>query len=281
MADQYVALPLNETAYPIQANRSRKFFVLFSAIIGLSCVAVYNFDKVNLRVAKIEAAVSIAVQPMKQVIQPSRNGMPMHRPQATNFMQPASRAVFNEEEGSMLGPNHNRRAILAGLAVLPIFTVVEQAKAYELKASRFRPYFNYAGDLAVTGKVDVKGDGCQESIYMQKASDCVNGQILSWELSGVDPKCKDGPGDKPNSCGVHVHKGTSCKEDALGHYFKSKEDPWKTITYTAKQSSSSGPWEAASTNVKVTTELPNSEIQKRTFIVHDFEGARVACGILN
>lgn len=164
-----------------------------------------------------------------------------------------------------MGPDPSRRAILAGLAVLPMFAIADHAKAaspQKLKVDGFGPYFNYAGDLAVKGKVNVEGS--------------TNGQKLSWSLSGVDPKCTEGPGEKPNSCGVHIHKGQSCKEDALGHYFATAEDPWKTITYTAKGKA----METKMNNVKVTTDLSNADVTGRTFIVHDFEGARVACGIL-
>lgn len=133
---------------------------------------------------------------------------------------------------------------------------------------KFVPYLNYTGDLATRGQVDV--DGLVSSA----------GQSLTWDLSGVDPNCKDGPGEKPNSCGVHIHAGKSCKEDALGHFFKTTNDPWKTITYTAKQSSK-GYWEAQDSKVKVATELTGAEVTGRTFIVHDFEGKRVACGIID
>lgn len=166
-----------------------------------------------------------------------------------------------------MSPYSSRRAFLAGLAaVLPMIVIADEAKAapQKLKVDGFGPYFNYAGDLASTGKVDVEGGSA--------------GQKLSWNLAGVDPKCIEGPGDKLNSCGVHIHKGESCKEDALGHYYATKEDPWKTITYRAKKTPKG--FEATAKDVKVTTDLTNADVTGRTFIVHDFEGARVACGIL-
>eukprot|EP00747_Dinoflagellata_sp_TGD_P207044 gnl/TRDRNA2_/TRDRNA2_80655_c0_seq2.p2 gnl/TRDRNA2_/TRDRNA2_80655_c0~~gnl/TRDRNA2_/TRDRNA2_80655_c0_seq2.p2 ORF type:complete len:167 (-),score=33.32 gnl/TRDRNA2_/TRDRNA2_80655_c0_seq2:279-779(-) len=165
-----------------------------------------------------------------------------------------------------MSPDPSRRAILAGLAVLPMLVIADQAKAApeKLKADKFGPYFNYKGDLASTGKVEVQ--------------DTSAGQKLSWILKGVDPNCEDGPGAKPNSCGVHIHKGQSCGEDALGHYFATFDDPWKTITYKSKKSSKV--WEARKNDVLVKTELSNADFMGRTFIVHDFEGARVACGIL-
>jgi len=256
MADQYVALPLNQEAEPSQSRLSGKVTFL-SVLISLSCVALWASDKFNQRVAAIDDASSLAVQPMKQVMQPARYVMPMQQVQSRNFMQP--RAVFNEVQGATMGPDPSRRAILGGLAVLPMVAIADQAKAAEkLKVDDFVPYFNYEGDLAVKGKVNSEG--------------MTTGQKISWDLSGMDPKCEGGPGDKPNSCGVHIHKGESCKEDALGHYFATPEDPWKTITYTSKNG------KASMNNVKVATEL--TDVMGRTFIVHDFEGGRVACGIL-
>lgn len=257
MGDQYLAL--NQEAEPSQSRLSGKVTFL-AVLISLSCVALWASDKVNQPVEAVDDGTSLAVQPMKQVMQPMRQVMqPMQRAQSWNFMQP--RVVPNEVQGAPMGPDPSRRSIFAGLAVLPMVAIADQAKAApKLKVDGFVPYFNYEGDLAVKGKVDTEG--------------LTKGQKLSWDLSGMDPKCEGGPGDKPNSCGVHIHKGQSCKEDALGHYFATAEDPWKTVTYTSKNG------KASKSNVEVTTELSNADVMGRTFIVHNFEGARVACGIL-
>lgn len=268
MADQYVAFPMNQEAEPRQSRLSGKATLLTVVLISVSCVALWVSDGRNERAAAIDDAdaSSLAVQPMKQVAQPAKSAMPMPMPmqraQSRNFLQPASQAVFGEVQEATMGPDPRRRALLAGLAVLPMLAVADLSKAApsKLKVDAFGPYFNYAGDLAVKGKVDVEGSS--------------DGQKLSWNLAGLDPKCEAGPGAKPNSCGVHIHKGQSCKEDALGHYFATAEDPWKTVTYTSKNG------KASSNNVKVTTELTNADVMGRTFIVHDFEGARVACGTL-
>eukprot|EP00746_Dinoflagellata_sp_MGD_P006628 gnl/MRDRNA2_/MRDRNA2_113018_c0_seq1.p1 gnl/MRDRNA2_/MRDRNA2_113018_c0~~gnl/MRDRNA2_/MRDRNA2_113018_c0_seq1.p1 ORF type:complete len:258 (-),score=39.14 gnl/MRDRNA2_/MRDRNA2_113018_c0_seq1:198-971(-) len=256
MADQ-LAVPLNQDVEPSRSRLSGKVIFL-SVFISLSGVALWASIKVHHPVGAIDDATSLAVQPMKQVMQPARFFAPMQGAQSRNFMQP--RAVFNEMQGATTDPDPSRRrAILAGLAVLPMVAMADQAKA-ALKVDDFVPYFNYEGDLSVKGKVNSEG--------------LTAGQKLSWDFSGMDPKCEGGPGEKPNSCGVHIHKGESCKEDALGHYFASAEDPWKTITYTSKNG------KASKSNVEVTTELTNADVKGRTFIVHNYEGARVACGIL-
>jgi hypothetical protein len=258
MGDQYVALDQEAR----QSRISGKV-VFLSVLISLSCVALWASVKVNEPVGAIDDATSLAVQPMKQVMkqamQPARYVLPTQRTQSRNFMQP--RAAFNEVQEATTGPDPSRRSILGGLAVLPMVAIADQAKAADkLKVDDFVPYFSYEGDLAVKGKVNSEG--------------LTAGQKLSWDLAGMDPKCEGGPGDKPNSCGVHIHKGQSCKEDALGHYYATPEDPWKTITYTSKNGKASGK------NVEVTTDLTNADVMGRTFIVHNFEGARVACGIL-
>lgn len=275
MSDQYVALPLDQKADPSQSSRSGKIVALVSVLTGFFCVALWAVDHVNQQNAIIDGVVSLAAQPMKQVTQPIKNVMRMQQTQTLNFMRPASRAVFRVQASEMdeaeLRRESSRRVALASLLVLPLVDVADQAEADgppNLKVGKFGPYFNYAGDLAVTGKVSVKGKGTGDA----------TGQDLSWSLSGVDPKCEGGPGGKPNSCGVHIHKGQSCKEDALGHYFATPEDPWKTVVYTSKNTS--GAWTAAGSNVKVATQLTQHTLIGRTFIVHDFEGDRVACGIL-
>lgn len=251
MVVPYVALtPTQE----VETGRPRVSWrvALLSVLIGLSFVALW---------ASSEGAEPVTASAL--AVQPARSVTPIERVPSRSFMQQAPQAVSREAQGARrTGPDPGRRSLLAGLALLPAAAAVERARAapQKLKVDAFGPYFNYAGDLAVAGKVNVEGGG--------------DGQQLSWDLSGLDPKCEAGPGAKPNSCGVHIHKGQSCGEDALGHYFATAEDPWKTITYTSKNS------KAKSDNVKVATELTNAEVAGRTFIVHDFEGARVACGIL-
>merc|ERR1719284_1715812 len=93
----------------------------------------------------------------------------------------------------------------------------------------FMPYYSYTGSPKVSGKVAVQGTG-----LMTTAT-----QTLSWQLSGVDPACKRGASpDIKNSCGLHIHQGTSCYDNALGHYWNTtlfEADPWATVSYTTKK----------------------------------------------
>ena len=91
------------------------------------------------------------------------------------------------------------------------------------------PYYTYTGNLATAGSVGP----------MTTASTT---QTFSYQLDGVDPKCSGGAGPEKNSCGIHIHAGKSCIENAEGHYFTGAvtSDPWKTVAYTSTGSTTHG-----------------------------------------
>jgi len=143
-------------------------------------------------------------------------------------------------------------------------------------ATNFVPYFSYEGDLKVTGFITatcIKAHPTPETVG-------TTGQNMRWFLKGADPRCSMGPGNASNSCGVHIHEGTSCDEDALGHYYNDElaEDPWKPVGYTTY--SDSGGARSTLVGRKVLTGLTAEEIDGHTMIVHDFDGGRIACAIL-
>jgi len=78
-----------------------------------------------------------------------------------------------------------------------------------------------------------------------------------------------------NGCGVHVHSGSGCDaEDQGGHYMKEGgTDPWTTIRYT--KTSDAG---AATFTFSVTS--AERLITAKPFIVHDDNGTRVSCGLI-
>jgi len=132
----------------------------------------------------------------------------------------------------------------------------------------FAPYFNYQGDLKVQGSIAVEGTGLIETAT----------QTLSWQLEGLDPRCNESNEGVSNACGIHIHQGTSCYEDAGGHYWNTTlidSDPWATVTYQTRKNES-----AWAVGVEVVTGLTNFEVLGRAMIVHDFTGARIACGII-
>ena len=108
-----------------------------------------------------------------------------------------------------------------GLFLLP-------AAVAQLTATDFVPYYNYNGGLAVAGTVTVTTDGTS--------------QTLDYSLSNVDPLCGAGAdSDTANSCGVHVHQGTTCTDDAGSHWYDDEsisEDPWASVSYIGVTSAS-------------------------------------------
>jgi hypothetical protein len=137
------------------------------------------------------------------------------------------------------------------------------------KVPNFVPYFSYEGDLEVKGSGSISTD--------EKNSENLPQQILSFRLTGVDPKCDSVPEGVGNACGIHIHAGMSCGGDALGHYWNKNEievDPWKHVTYKTEHG------QAQIKGESVITGLTPLEVSGHTVIVHDHTGARIACGII-
>mmetsp|Transcript_111727 Transcript_111727/g.301365 ORF Transcript_111727/g.301365 Transcript_111727/m.301365 type:complete len:494 (-) Transcript_111727:12-1493(-) len=138
----------------------------------------------------------------------------------------------------------------------------------------FVPYYNYQGDLQVSGFVKVVGAG-----ILSTAS-----QTLSWRLSNVDPTCVTPPaaGADPNACGIHIHEGMSCTENAGDHFYNKalvSTDPWHAVKYLAVEGSS-GVWSASGDNAKVITGLSDTAVLGHTMVVHNSAGGRIACSIV-
>ena len=76
--------------------------------------------------------------------------------------------------------------------------------------------------------------------------------------------------------GIHVHTGVSCASADVvgGHYFDGMDaDPWLTTTYASNEAG------VAAVAVTVAGFSPEDVIG-RAVVVHDGDGARVACGLL-
>ena len=103
--------------------------------------------------------------------------------------------------------------------------ILGAATPLTLTAGGFVPYFSYTGDMAVSGTVGpMTTAGTTQSFY--------------WSLTGADPLCSSGAGTESNSCGIHIHAGSSCVSDAAGHFYTGavSSDPWTSIAYTSDAS---------------------------------------------
>ena len=105
-------------------------------------------------------------------------------------------------------------------------------------------------------------------------------QTLSWLFTqGLDPTCS-GPCTAMNCCGVHIHEGTSCDDASTigGHFWNMDlipEDPWQDIRYTIQ-----GGLPSALNDLSVTTGLGPEDITGRTVVVHDYNGVRIGCAVI-
>jgi len=148
-----------------------------------------------------------------------------------------------------------------------ILMTEQTAKPYVLKS--WVPYYNYVGALSVSGQIKI------QTINVT--------QYLSWsDLKGADANCYTTPlpnGPASNDCGIHIHIGMNCFEDAGDHYHATPTDPWKAVRYVAY---AKGPWKYSKSwgQAEVLTDLGATQILGHTVIVHDITGSRVACGII-
>ena len=132
-----------------------------------------------------------------------------------------------------------------------------------LTATGFVKYYSYTGNIALGGVVGpMTTSGTTQTFY--------------YSLTGVDPACSSGAGTAANSCGIHIHSGATCTDNAGGHFYTGAvtADPWASIAYTMTGD------EGASGSVTVDTGATAWFLVGLAFIVHAYDGSRVACGIL-
>lgn len=150
-------------------------------------------------------------------------------------------------------------------------TTTTSAQGPSLVATDFVKYYDSNTTFDVHGWV-----GFEQIL----SSSEVPGQSLTWDLSGVDPACKIGSG---NQCGIHIYEGTSCTENAEGHYWNEtlvNSDPWTMVQYnTNKTTNETSQGEAG---VRVISGLEMEEIVGHAVIVHDSvaPGRRIACALI-
>merc|ERR1719277_1154458 len=133
----------------------------------------------------------------------------------------------------------------------------------ELQAVAFQKYFNYGGELTVQGQVTVSFASASATV-----------QNVGGALQGIDPACQGVQDGTGNRCGVHVHAGESCSEDALGHFYSTDSDPWVPVTYTDAESNADGP---VFQYDGIETGATYDETKNKVVVVHDSTGVRIAC----
>jgi len=147
-------------------------------------------------------------------------------------------------------------------------TTTTSAQGPSLVATGFVKYYNSNTTF------DVHGSVWFEQILSNSE---VPGQSLTWDLSGVDPACETGSG---NQCGIHIHEGTSCTENAEDNFWNEtlvNSDPWTAVQYNTTDGTSQ-----QEEGVRVISGLEMEQIVGHAVIVYDSvaPGRRIACALI-
>ena len=125
------------------------------------------------------------------------------------------------------------------------------------------------GNVLVLANIDNSDRIC----YVGFASG-LSPDVLSYQLDGPDCTAKNG-------CGTHVHSGTSCENSSTqgGHWYDAGKvlggvDPWATVGYTSTSKDGTA-WYGSC----LATGLVDDAVG-RPFVVHDTDGSRISCGVL-
>lgn len=113
----------------------------------------------------------------------------------------------------------------------------------------------------------------QVGVYQSDAS----AQFLTYSLSGLDPGCTAVYPEPDNGCGIHIHAGTSCatNADVKDHHYDIGTDPWLKIRYVASSSDI-----FTGTTIRIETGIALSGLYGRALVVHDKDGSRIACTLI-
>ena len=99
--------------------------------------------------------------------------------------------------------------------------------------------------------------------------------VIAYRLEGVEEACREPNASAANSCGIHIHAGTSCANATApaGHYYnasKFESDPWAHVVYDVHRH--------GFTNASFG--YNKEETEGHTFVVHNHAGARVTCTVI-
>jgi len=122
-------------------------------------------------------------------------------------------------------------------------------------------YPGYEGDLDISGKVYTRYEHERLS--------------LLYDLHGAEIGC--------DTCGIHIHSGTTCEDAALvgGHYWDDHNgltaDPWTTDNGSFYTTDSTG---QGSGHFDLNAGYDAQENIGHAVVIHDKTGARYGCGVL-
>jgi Cu/Zn superoxide dismutase len=128
----------------------------------------------------------------------------------------------------------------------------------------FSAYPEYAGELMVSGDVSMTFRNTRVT--------------FEYAFEGLDADCATmGPiNGTENSCGLHIHEGTTCENASLvgGHYWNDMNgtvaDPWVFDAYYTNMSGS----------LTVEYGYGFDTTEGRAFVLHDRTGARITCELV-
>eukprot|EP00929_Paragymnodinium_shiwhaense_P000088 TRINITY_DN10023_c0_g1_i3.p1 TRINITY_DN10023_c0_g1~~TRINITY_DN10023_c0_g1_i3.p1 ORF type:complete len:578 (+),score=45.37 TRINITY_DN10023_c0_g1_i3:73-1734(+) len=101
-------------------------------------------------------------------------------------------------------------------------------------------------------------------------------QILSYHITGVDPKCHEKGPYAEHECGIYMNNGGKCDQAGTTSWdrYKLKEDPWLGVRYVANE------YKTVADKVVVDTRIGARDVYKKTVVLHDSLGDRFACSTL-
>ena len=105
---------------------------------------------------------------------------------------------------------------------------------------------------------------------------------ISYYLEGVDHECNHPNMTAPNSCGIHIHAGTSCTDASQpgGHYYDKTTitaDPWAHVEYSEgieRHSRDAAGHAHANFGYGLVKSVGH------VLVVHDITGARATCAVI-
>mmetsp|Transcript_53972 Transcript_53972/g.115240 ORF Transcript_53972/g.115240 Transcript_53972/m.115240 type:complete len:266 (+) Transcript_53972:130-927(+) len=170
-------------------------------------------------------------------------------------------------------PRHTKKKTwLLLLAFAAVF--LPSTTGATLIASRFERVPGYLGEVAPNGTVSVGS--------LSNGHWWDTGQVLSYNLSGLEPGCwANSKVTLPsNACTIAIHEGSTCSKEALGgHAWNSSwcyVDPWKTVFYVSDPADG----RARASGVEVISGIATNSLSGKLLVVVDSAGHPAACAVL-